>query len=220
MTDQAEHVLPTVLSTGTDIDKPGDENIPDHEVDELDEGGRGSAISDEGYRTAERDLLGILTGHAKRNESDSKVIQIGLDPLPHLAGSDDDQRFWFRVRMIDENDDDKARETATTYKKNRRLGGLKQQDDFDPVKYRSMLIVDATVEFLEPKGFDAQGDPTGFEAAEENMWKSKRVREALGVAENWQIVDKVMKPGDKERVIGKIEELAGFGLDVRDTVKK
>lgn len=199
------------------VTKPGDEHAPitpdDGEHDT-------TTISDEGYRAAERDLLEIMTAGAKKNDAETAIVQIGLDPLPHLAGTESDDRFWFRIHVITEDDDDDAREAATTYKKNRRLGGLKQAEDIDPVEYRSRLILAATTEFVKPKGFDDKGDPTGFDVAEENMWRSRALREALGVEQNWQIVDRVMKPGDKDRVIGKIEELAGFGIDVRETVKK
>lgn len=101
--------------------------------------------------------------------------------------------FSFRVRGLDDEEMDKRRTESTKYVRNKKLGGMVMPSDFNAAKYNSLLIVQAT--HPEDKPF---------------LWDNKELQKKAGVVAGWQVVDKVLKAGEKERVIELIEKLSGY----------
>lgn len=101
--------------------------------------------------------------------------------------------FSFRVRSLDDEEFEKCRNEATKVAKDRRLGSLAIPREFDAAKFNSLVIYTAT-------------HPDDREA----IWDNKELWEKADVLAGWQLVDKVLRRGEKEKVIELIEELSGY----------
>lgn len=110
--------------------------------------------------------------------------------------------FSFHVRGLLETEYNDCKEKATTYKKNRQLGGIKMPDETDTAKYRSLLIYTATV------GEDRQ-----------RIWGNKEAWKQLNVLNGPALIDKVLRAGEKDAIIAKIDELSGYGEDLEEVAK-
>ncbi|MEG3071024.1 MAG: hypothetical protein HQP61_02160 [Peptococcaceae bacterium] len=111
--------------------------------------------------------------------------------------------FSFRVRGLDDQEGEKCRTEATKMVKSKRLGGVAIPTDLNAAKYNSMLIVAATHPEDRP-----------------HLWNNKELQEKAKVITGWQVVDKVLKAGEKERVIELIEKLSGYDEeDLDETLK-
>lgn len=104
--------------------------------------------------------------------------------------------FSFRVRGLDDEELEKCRDQATKIVKDRRLGNLAVPRDFNAAKFNSLMIYTAT----HPKDKKA-------------LWDNKTLWDKAGVLAGWQLVDKVLKRGEKDAVIELIEKLSGYGED-------
>jgi len=104
--------------------------------------------------------------------------------------------FSFRVRGLDDEELEKCRDQATKIVKDRRLGNLAVPRDFNAAKFNSLMIYTAT----HPEDKKA-------------LWDNKTLWDKAGVLAGWQLVDKVLKRGEKESVIELIEKLSGYGED-------
>lgn len=111
--------------------------------------------------------------------------------------------FTFRLSGLDDEEMERCRTEATKYVKSKRLGGITVPADFNAAKFNSLLIVAAT--HPEDRAF---------------LWDNKELREKAGVLSPWQMVDKVLRAGEKSRAIDLIERLSGIGEDgVAETAK-
>lgn len=120
--------------------------------------------------------------------------------------------FSFRVRGLDEAELEHCRDAATKMVKDHRLGRLAIPQDFNNAKYSSMVIVTAT----HPED-------------KQVIWNNKELWDKAQVLAAWQLVDKVLKPGEKDRCIRLIERLSGYeeeedeegeeALSLHDTLK-
>jgi hypothetical protein len=104
--------------------------------------------------------------------------------------------FSFRVRGLDDEEIEKCRDQATKVVKDRRLGNLAVPRDFNAAKFNSLMIYTAT----HPEDKKA-------------LWDNKTLWDRAGVLAGWQLVDKVLKRGEKDAVIELIEKLSGYGED-------
>ncbi len=101
--------------------------------------------------------------------------------------------FSFRVRGLDDEETEKCREQSTKMVKNRRLGGMMMPGEFNSTKFNSLLIYTAT----HPDD-------------QKTIWDNKDLWAKADVVTGWQLVDKVLKRGEKEKCIELIEELSGY----------
>lgn len=104
--------------------------------------------------------------------------------------------FSFRVRGLTTEEREKCRDESTKMVKNKKLGGIAIPADFDSAKYSFLLIVTAT--HPEDKKF---------------LWDNKELMQEAKVLTPWQLVDKVLYPGEQDRAIQLIERLSGFDED-------
>lgn len=139
------------------------------------------------YLRNEADILeGLLkTASYKKDESETHQIEIARNGVVTLS---------FRIHPLSEEDFIRCRKTHTKYKKNRQAGGVKVADDVDTSAYRSSVIYEATVEEDRKKIWDNQ-----------SAWKK------LDVLSGYQLIEKVLKAGEKDAVYEKIEEVSGYG---------
>ena len=108
----------------------------------------------------------------------------------------------FRIRPISELDMKSAKKKATTYMpnpNNKKLPAIVK--DRDEVVYNSYIIYLATVP--EDRA---------------QLWDSRDLRAKLGVDEGYELVDKVLLPGEKDAIIEQIDELCGYGDSVTNDI--
>ena len=101
--------------------------------------------------------------------------------------------FSFRVRGLDDSEFEKCRDQATKVAKDRRLGSLALPREFNSAKFNSLVIYTAT-------------HPDDKKA----IWDNKDLWAKADVVTGWQLVDKVLKRGEKEKCIELIESLSGY----------
>lgn len=101
--------------------------------------------------------------------------------------------FSFRVRGLDDSEFEKCRDQATKVAKDRRLGNLAVPKEFNSAKFNSLVIYSAT-------------HPDDCKV----VWDNKDLWQKANVVAGWQLVDKVLRRGEKERCIEFIEKLSGY----------
>ena len=139
-----------------------------------------------------QDISGVLQAMDTMEEYESfKVARNG------------EELFSFRVRGLDDEELEKCRTDATKMVKNKRLGGMTVPADFNAAKHNSLLIITAT-----------HPDDKKF------LWDNKDLQKRAEAVTAWQVVDKVLKPGEKEQVIELIEKLSGYDEDGTAEVAK
>ncbi len=116
---------------------------------------------------------------------------------------DGKELFAFRVRGLDDEELEKCRDQATKVVKDRRFGSLAVPRDFNTAKFNSLVIYAAT----HPEDRKV-------------LWDNKTLWEKAGVVAGWQLVDKVLLRGEKERVIELIEKLSGFGDEESESLEE
>lgn len=139
------------------------------------------------YLRNEADILeGLLkTASYKNDETETHRIEIARNGVVTLC---------FRIHPLSEEDFIKCRKAHTKYKKNRQAGGVKVADDVDASAYRSSVIYEATVEEDRKK-----------------IWDNKAAWDKLDVLSGYQLIEKVLKGGEKDAVYEKVEEISGYG---------
>lgn len=112
--------------------------------------------------------------------------------------------FSFRVRGLDDEELEKCRDQATKTVKDRRFGSLAVPRDFNAAKFNSLMIYTAT----HPDD-------------KKLLWDNKDLWQKANIVAGWQLVDKVLRRGEKEEVIALIEQLSGFddGENTEETIK-
>ncbi|WP_027717301.1 phage tail assembly chaperone [Desulfovirgula thermocuniculi] len=111
--------------------------------------------------------------------------------------------FSFRVRGLTSEEMEKCTDQATKTVKDRRYGNLAVPKEFNAAKYRLLMIYTAT-------------HPDDRKA----LWDNKTLWEKAGVLAGWQLIDKVLKPGEQEKVVKLIEELSGYSDEEAETVEE
>ncbi len=101
--------------------------------------------------------------------------------------------FAFRVRGLDDEEMENCRNLATKTIKSKRLSGLAMPGDFNAAKYNSLLVYSAT-----------HPDDRKW------LWDNKNLWQKANVTAGWQVVDKVLRRGEKDEVIELIEKLSGY----------
>ena len=101
--------------------------------------------------------------------------------------------YSFRVRGLDDSEFEKCRDQATKVAKDRRLGNLAVPREFNSAKFNSLIVYTAT-------------HPDDKKV----IWDNKDLWAKADVVTVWQLVDKVLKRGEKEKCIELIESLSGY----------
>ena len=142
--------------------------------------------------TALQDISGVLQAMDTMEE---------YEPFSVIRGGK--ELFSFRVCGLDDEEMEKCRTEATKLVKNKKLGGMTVPSDFNAAKHNSLLIITAT-----------HPDDKKF------LWDNKDLQKRAEAVTAWQVVDKVLKPGEKEQVIELIEKLSGYDEDGTAEVAK
>lgn len=146
-------------------------------------------VQPEAYLMNERDMLAGLFAAAQDVSATTEVVKI-----ERLVQGEKKILFTFRIHGLTEREYDTCREEATTYRRERKMGNMKLPEDTDSPKLRSWVIYTAT-------------HPDDRKA----LWENKTLWEKLNVLNAQDAIDRVLRAGEKDRIINRIEELSGFG---------
>lgn len=145
-------------------------------------------------RKYEDDILaGLLSAAAyKTDDEEAAEIQIVRNGVTVLK---------FKIRPLSEEEYLKARKDNTVYRKNKSVG-TRVADHIDTGRYRSQLIYDATVD-----------------EDREKIWNNKAAWERLSVVTGVDLIDVVLKSGEKNAVLDKLDEISGYQMSLEETAK-
>ena len=139
------------------------------------------------------DMLDALLNAAEYTKRATAEIEIFR---PDASGARQ-KILGFTIHALTEDQYDAARKNNTTYQTSRKFGGLKMAEDMDVPRYNSQLIYLAT----------ADADRT-------KLWDNRAGWEKTSVVNAYDFITKVLKPGEKDQIVRKIDELSGYeGLD-------
>lgn len=146
-------------------------------------------------RKNEDDLLNGLLAAANYKDDAEESVEIVIN----RQGKD---LFSFHIHPLSEEDFNRCRKRCTKYVKSRTNAGVRIPEEVDTVKYRNMLIYEATVPEDRAKVWDNKA-----------LWKAKDL--ATGI----EAVDILLKAGEKNAVCEKIDSISGYEMTEEEVAK-
>lgn len=143
-------------------------------------------------RANEDDLLAGLLAAANYKADEDETVEIVIN----RGGKD---LFSFRIHPLGEDDFSRCRKRCTKYVKSKTQGGIRVPEDVDTVKYRCMLIYEATVPEDRAK-----------------IWDNKKLWKAKDLATGVEAVDILLKAGEKNAICEKLDAISGYELSEED----
>ena len=107
--------------------------------------------------------------------------------------------FTFRIHPLSESEFQRCRERNTKYKVSKQYGGMKLPEKTNTVGYRSALILAATID-----------------EDRKNIWNNPQVLKGIGVVSAEEAIDKILRAGEKDKIVEKIELISGYTDDEDD----
>ncbi|MHC8516986.1 phage tail assembly chaperone [Sporosarcina sp. ITBMC105] len=150
-------------------------------------------MNQEELLAVEEDFLRGLLGAYEDNQEDTATIEIIRNGKKF---------FSFDIRGLSEKEYNDLQDQATKFKKAKNLGGVKVAEETNVTRFRSSLIYHATLAEDRKK-----------------LWNNKQAWNQLNVLNGIDLIDKVLKAGEKSAIIEKIDELSGFGTESSDLIK-
>jgi len=154
-------------------------------------------MNQEELLAVEEDVLRGLLGAFEDNQDDTVTIDIIRE-----VNGEKKKYFSFDIRGLSEKQYNDLQDQATKFKNAKNLGGVKVAEETNVTKYRSLLIYHATV----PED-------------RKRLWNNKQAWNQLNVLNGPDLIDKVLKAGEKSAIIDKIDELSGYGVESSDLIK-
>lgn len=145
-------------------------------------------------RRYEDDILGGLLAAASYKTDDEETAKIEIVRNKTVVLS-------FRIRPLAEEEYLKARKENTVYKRNKSVG-TRVADHVNTSAYRAQLIYDATVE-----------------EDREKIWDNRAAWQKLSVVNGIDLIEVVLKSGEKDAIIDKLDEISGYQLSLEETAK-
>lgn len=145
-------------------------------------------------RMYENDILAGLLAAAsyKTSDEDTKNIQIVRNGSVVLE---------FRIRPLSEAEYQNCKKKNTNYKRNRQLG-TKVAESVEAARFRSQLIYEATVD-----------------EDREKVWDNRDAWNQLSVLNGVDLVDVVLKAGEKDEILQQLDEISGYRPTMEDVAK-
>jgi hypothetical protein len=107
----------------------------------------------------------------------------------------------FRVRPISEEECQQCFRNSTKYAKTK-PGQPRVAIETNSARNRSYIIYTATVDEDRKK-----------------VWDNEKVKQSLGVLDSIEMVDRILKAGEKSRVIAEIDEISGYTDEQEEAAK-
>lgn len=146
-------------------------------------------------RANEDDLLTGLLAAANYKDDENETVEIVI-----ARGGRD--LFSFRIHPLSEDDFNRCRKRCTKYVKSKTQGGIRVPEEVDTVKYRCMLIYEATVPEDRAK-----------------IWDNKKLWKAKDLATGVEAVDILLKAGEKNAICEKLDAISGYELTEEEVAK-
>lgn len=148
----------------------------------------------ETLRTYENDILGGLLKAADfgKDEDEVKTVQIARGGTV---------LFTFHIHPLTEEQYNKCRERYTKYVRHKQLG-IKIPENTDTTKYRNALIYEATT----PEDRAA-------------VWDNKDAWRKLDVLTGTDLIEKVLKAGEKDAILDLIDKISGYSVTEEELAK-
>ena len=146
-------------------------------------------------RANEDDLLTGLLAAASYKDDEDENVEIVIS----RRGKD---LFSFRIHPLSEDDFNRCRKRCTKYVKSKTQGGIRVPEEVDTVKYRCMLIYEATVPEDRAK-----------------VWDNKKLWKAKDLATGIEAVDILLKAGEKNAICEKLDAISGYELTEEEVAK-
>ena len=148
----------------------------------------------ETFRKYENDILGGLLAAASFKTDADEIAPVEIYRNGNCV-------LTFHIRPLSEEEYLKARRDNTVYKRNKSVG-TRVVDHVNTSAYRSQLIYDATVEEDRDK-----------------IWNNRSAWDRLNVVNGIDLIDVVLKSGEKDMIIDKLDEISGYQLSMEETSK-
>ena len=143
-------------------------------------------------RANEDDLLNGLLAAANYKDDENETVEIVI-----ARGGRD--LFSFRIHPLSEDDFNRCRKRCTKYVKSKSQAGIRVPEEVDTVRYRCMLIYEATVPEDRAK-----------------IWDNKKLWKAKDLATGIEAVDILLKAGEKNAICEKLDAISGYELSEED----
>jgi hypothetical protein len=145
-------------------------------------------------RTYEDDILGGLLAAAdfRENKDEIHPVEVVRDGVLYIK---------FHIRPLSEEEYFKCKEKHTTFVRNRQLG-TRVPERVDTNMYRNALIYEAT---------------TAEDRAK--IWDNKEAWKKLNVLNGKQLIGLVLKAGEKDAILDRIDEISGYSTTMEETAK-
>ena len=145
-------------------------------------------------RQYEDDIIGGLIAAASYKEDEAEIVPVEIVRNNAVV-------LKFSIHPLSEDDYLQARREHTVYKRNKQLG-TKVADHVDTARYRAQLIFNATIE-----------------ADQDKIWKNTKAWNKLAVVSAVDLIEVVLKGGEKDAIIDKIDEISGYQSTLEETTK-
>ena len=146
-------------------------------------------------RANEDDLLAGLLAAANYKADEDETVEI-------VINRNKKDLFSFRIHPLSEDDFNRCRKRCTKYVKSKTQGGIRVPEEVDTVKYRCMLIYEATVPEDRAK-----------------IWDNKKLWKAKDLATGTEAVDLLLKAGEKNAICEKLDTISGYELTEEEVAK-
>ena len=145
-------------------------------------------------RKYENDILGGLMAAAGYKTDADEAVRIDIKRGGAVVLS-------FRIRPMGEDEYVKCKKDNTNYKRNKQLG-TKIAESVNSARYRAQLIYEATVE-----------------EDREKIWDNREAWKNLNVLNGIDLVEVVLKSGEKDEILSKLDEISGYQPTMEDVAK-
>lgn len=146
-------------------------------------------------RASETSLLDGLLAAANYKEDDDESVEI-------VISRKSKDLFSFRIHPLSEEDFNRCRKKCTKYVKSRTQAGMRIPEEVDTVRYRNMLIYEATVPEDRKK-----------------VWDNKELWRAKDLATGIEAVDILLKAGEKNAICEKLDSISGYEMTEEEVAK-
>ena len=164
-------------------------------TDTVEEIAEDKAASEEELKEFEGDILHALLAAANYQNGKDETYEVRIIRKNVVM-------FTFRMRPLSEEEYERCRTKNTKYVRNRRIG-VKVPETTNSVRYRSQLIYEATIPEDRAK-----------------LWDNKQMWEALNVASGIDAIDKILKSGEKDKILEQLDAISGFdNTELEETTK-
>lgn len=146
-------------------------------------------------RANEDDLLNGLLAAAGYKDDEDETVEIVIN----RKGKD---LFSFHIHPLSEEDFNRCRKRCTKYVKSKTQAGIRVPEEVDTVRYRCMLIYEAT---------------TAEDRAK--IWDNKKLWKAKDLATGIEAVDILLKAGEKNAICEKLDAISGYDMTEEEVAK-